>query len=107
MNAIGLDVQYAFAALWKVLLAGLVLGAGLPAAFAGGVRGVAVFVGAGDRGAIGIPRDRRRWEALLGAVVMFLLVAYAVVAALLFIVASGRGLQLTFTHVVPWLEARS
>ena len=106
MTAFGLDLKFAGEALWKVLVAGVVLGAGLPAVFAVGIRGLAM-AGSGGESA---PHEAGSRPNPLGnvlAAVMFLIVAYGIVAGLLFIIASGQGKELTFDHIIPWIEPKS
>ncbi|GAB4013472.1 hypothetical protein [Nocardioides ultimimeridianus] len=106
MTAFGLDLRFAAEALWKVLVAGLVLGAGLPAVFAVGIRGLAM-AGDGGTAADGEVGSRPNPLGNVLAAVMFLVVAYGIVAGLLFIIASGQGKDLTFDHIVPWIEPKS
>lgn len=83
---------------WKVVLAGLVLGAGLPAMFALGVR----FSAAGSdpsAGGTGVARGGYRASAL----VCFLVVAVAVALGITVVVASGFGKVVSFDHVYPTL----
>ncbi|WP_017934145.1 hypothetical protein [Nocardioides sp. Iso805N] len=90
-DAFGQDVRLALDALWKVLLASLILGAGLPAVFALAIRSLA-----SGRVIIG--------RAVAG--VLLLVVAYGVVSGLLFIVASGQGKDVSFTHVIPQITEK-
>ena len=83
---------------WKVVLAGLVLGAGLPAVFALGVRFSAA--GAGDTtGPVSGPRAGYR--ALAG--LCFVVVALAVALGITVVVASGFGKMVSFEHLYPTL----
>lgn len=106
MTAFGLDLKFAAEALWKVLVAGLILGAGLPAVFAVGIRGLAMAGDSGnvEEGQVG-SRPNPLGNVLAG--VMFLIVAYGIVAGLLFIIASGQGKELSFDHIIPWIEPKS
>lgn len=83
---------------WKVLAAGLLLGAGLPALFAVAVRGLATANG----GALRSPSTPRPWGRVL-AWVLFAVILLAVAYGLTFIVATGLGKTVSFEHVVPWL----
>jgi hypothetical protein len=87
----------------KVLVAGLVLGAGLPALFALGVRfaalGSAGVVGSG--GAAVATRGNAGYKA--AALLCFLVVALAVALGITVVVASGFGKMLSFAHVIPTL----
>jgi 2-methylisocitrate lyase-like PEP mutase family enzyme len=87
-----------FTAAWKVLVAGLVLGAGLPAVFALGVRFSAAGVGATD---VQVSTGRAGYRVL--GVVCFLVVALAVSLGITVIVASGFGKLVSFEHVWPTL----
>ena len=81
----------------KVLLAGLVFGAGLPVVYALAMR--ALTVGSVEIDAEGHPR-----HSLLGRALATLLVAVViggVVLGLVMIVASGFGKVVSFEHVVP------
>lgn len=89
-NAFVHDVHLALDAIWKVLLASLVLGAGLPALFALAIRSL-------NSGRLVIGRA--------AAGVLLLVVAYGVAAGLLFIVASGQGKDVSFGHVIPKITA--
>lgn len=96
------QVSLALEGAWKVLLVGLVLGAGLPALFAAGVRSLAWGVG-GDAEVshsaskpVG-PNPAGRVVAAL----LFAIVAYAVISGILFVIASGQGKALDFSSVIP------
>ncbi|WP_380171410.1 hypothetical protein ACFEMC_20690 [Kineococcus sp. DHX-1] len=84
-------------ALWKILLAALVLGAGLPVLFSAGVRAMAYGAG-GDAETDHAP-GRPIGRVL--AVVCFAVVVAAVALGITFIVASGFGKALSFEHVYP------
>lgn len=101
MSAFTDDVRLAGEAIWKVLLWSVVLGAGLPAVFALGIRSLAW--GAGGDAEVSHARPHPGGRILAG--VLFLIVAYGIVAGLLFIIASGQGKELTFSHVIPWIQA--
>jgi hypothetical protein len=85
---------------WKVALAGLVLGAGLPAVFALGVRFSAAGAGDGD-GASTSAGSRATARTLAG--VCFLVVALAVALGITVVVASGFGKMVSFDSVYPTL----
>ena len=85
---------------WHVLLVGLVLGAGLPALFALGIR--ALSMGASD------PGGRRR-PSLAGRVIAGLccaVVLLGILAGIGVIVAHGLGAQLTFNGLIPVFTRR-
>jgi hypothetical protein len=94
MHNLGFAVEGA----WRVLLAGLLLGAGLPALFVLGLRSLSY--GAGGAGA----HPRTAITRPLGTVAGYLLFAVVVLGVLLgiaFIVAGGFGKALSFAHVYP------
>jgi hypothetical protein len=87
-----------FTAAWKVLAAGLVLGAGLPAVFALGVRFSAVGAGATD---VPVSTGRAGYRVL--GVACFVVVAVAIALGITVIVAAGFGKLVTFEHLWPTL----
>lgn len=95
MHSLGLALKGA----WEVLAIGMILGAGLPALFAVGVRAVAVGVG-GDA-----EDDHRRGNPLATAVgvVCFAAVLVAIGLGITVIVASGLGKELAFNGIIPVL----
>ncbi|CAM3766408.1 hypothetical protein [Nocardioides zeicaulis] len=95
MNNLG----YALDGAWQVLLAGLVLGAGLPAVFALGIRSAAWGTGGAAEVDGGTPHPAGRALALL----CFAVVLAGVALGITFIVASGFGRELSFAHVYPTL----
>jgi hypothetical protein len=87
---------------WRVLIASLVLGAGLPVLFALGIRSLAWGAGGDaevhESGVTG-PTPHR-----LGTVLgwlLFAIVLAGVVLGITFIVASGFGKALSFEHILP------
>ena len=93
-----------FAALdgaWRVLLVGLVLGAGLPTMFAFGIRALAWGSG-GDAEvhADGVVLKPHPFGRVV-AYTMFALVILSVVLGLGYIVAHGLGWTLTFNGILP------
>lgn len=91
------NLRFAVEGGWQVLLAGLVLGAGLPALFAVGVRSLAF--GAGGDAEISHAEPHPIGKVL--AAVCFALVLAFVAMGITYIVASGFGNTLSFEHVVP------
>jgi hypothetical protein len=83
---------------WKVVLAGLVLGAGLPAVFALGVR----FAAAGAGGSTGATTQAGGGYRAL-SVLCFAAVALAVALGITVVVASGFGKMVSFEHIYPVL----
>ncbi|MFC4127719.1 hypothetical protein [Nocardia rhizosphaerae] len=88
---------------WRVLLVGLLLGAGLPALFAVGVRGAAI--GNGYEATDGTTHRPNPLGTVL-AVVMFAAVIVAVILGITVIVASGFGLRVSFENIYPTLVER-
>lgn len=85
---------------FEVLAVGALLGAGLPALFAGGVRMLAWSDGAiADRAGAGVPQ--RVGKVLAYAI--FALVVLLVLLGIAVIVASGLGVTLHFEGIVPIL----
>ena len=92
------NLHFAVEAVWKVLLVGLVLGAGLPAVFAVGVRSLAWGTG----GAAGVAVDSPPHpvgRALAG--VCFLVVLAGIGLGLTIVIAAGQGKIVSFDHVYP------
>lgn len=88
---------------WKVLAAGLVLGAGLPIVFGLGIRSLAYAAG-GDA-EDGHPQPHPVGRVL--AVVCFAIVAIGIILGITYIVASGQGKTISFEHVLPAIVDKS
>lgn len=87
-----------FAAAGQVALVALLLGAGLPALFAVGVRSFTVAGAAQDSGRSGsVPVPLLRAFGVL----CFVIVIAAVAIGLSIIIATGLGQQVSFEHVFP------
>jgi hypothetical protein len=96
------NVTLAFEAAWKVLVVGVILGAGLPALFAVGVRSMAYGQGGNaERHAAGSAGPAAHPAGRLVAGLCFLVVVLAVVLGISYIVATGFGKAITFDHVYP------
>lgn len=94
------NLELALEAAWKVLLAGLILGAGLPMVFALGIRSLAWGAGGTaelDRSSGPHPAGR------LIAVLCFAIVLAGVALGITIVVASGFGKVVSFDHVFPTL----
>ncbi|BDD80947.1 hypothetical protein TPB0596_07100 [Tsukamurella pulmonis] len=96
-------ISLALSAVWKVLLVGLILGAGLPALFAVGVRGLAI--GNGHETEDGSVRPPNPLGNVLAAIA-FVIVVAAVLLGIAMIVASGFKYELTFENIYPWFEKK-
>ncbi|MEU2350988.1 hypothetical protein [Modestobacter sp. NPDC049651] len=104
MHVLGLELQ----ALGKILLVGLLLGAGLPVLFSAGIRAMAWGTGGEaethpDGGAAAVPHPLGR---VLG-VLCFAVVLACVALGITYVVASGFGKTFSFEHVVPTLVDKS
>jgi len=97
MTAFGHDLRFMLDAIWKVLIACLVLGAGLPAVFALGVRSLAWGQGgeAEVSGATG-----NQWGRVL-AYLCFAVVLYGLIVGIMYVVATGHGKNISLDHVWP------
>ena len=95
MNNLGFALDGA----WRVLAAGLLLGAGLPAVFAFGIRSLAWGTGGEAEVDGGSPHPVGRALATL----CFAVVLAGVALGITFIVASGFGKVLSFEHIYPTL----
>ena len=96
------NLALALVGAWKVLFAGLILGAGLPALFALGVRSLAY--GSGGEPEVHDTGVTAPTPRPIGTVIAWILFAVALLGVLLgiaFIVASGFGKALSFEHVFP------
>lgn len=94
------QVALALSGSWKVLLASLVLGAGLPMVFAVGIRSLAWGTG----GAAEVDTSARPHP--LGRVLAglcFAVVLAGVAVGITIVVASGFGKAVSFEHVYPTL----
>ena len=97
------NVGFALEGAWKVLLAGVILGAGLPTLFALGIRSLAYGAG-GDAEVHGTGSGPTPHP--IGTVigwVLFAIVLLVVLLGITFIVASGFGKALSFEHIIPTL----
>lgn len=90
-------LSLAFHSAWKVLLVATVLGAGVPALFAFGIRALALGNGTMTTG------ERPNPAGKVMAAVCFLAVVAAVALGLLIIISSGFGMKVSFEHVLPTL----
>jgi hypothetical protein len=105
MNAVGYDLKFAAETIWKVALASLILGAGLPVLYASGIRSLAW--GAGGDAEIAHARPNPIGKVL--AAVIFLVVAYAIVSGIVYVIATGKGsnYDITFQNFIPEIQKKS
>jgi succinate dehydrogenase/fumarate reductase cytochrome b subunit len=92
------NLHFAIEGAWKVLLAGLILGAGLPAVFAFGVRSLAW--GTGGSAEVAVDAQPHPVGRALAAV-CFLVVLAGIALGLTIIIAAGQGKIVSFDHVYP------
>jgi hypothetical protein len=90
--------------IWKILLTSLILGAGLPALFAVGIRSMAYGTGGdAEEHAAGVapaPHPVGRIVAYLCFAVVLLVVALGITL----IVATGFGKELSFDNIYPTIQ---
>ncbi|GAA4690847.1 hypothetical protein [Nocardioides conyzicola] len=96
------NLQYAFDGAWRVLLVGLVFGAGLPLVFALGIRSFAWGAGgtAEVSGAAGNPVGK-----LLAGLCLAVVLA-GVALGITIIAATGFGKEVSFEHGYPTIVAK-
>lgn len=101
------NVTLALQGAWKVLAAGLVLGAGLPLIFALGIRSLAWGAG-GDAeehaGGMTGPRAHPAGRVLAG--VLFVIVLAGVALGITYVVATGLGKVMSFDHLYPTIHSK-
>lgn len=90
------NLGFALDGAWRVLLAGLLLGAGLPVLFALGIRSLAWSAAGGTA----------RTAGRAAGYALFTVVVLGVVIGIAFIVATGFGKALSFEHVYPTIVAK-
>ena len=90
-------LELAFNSAWRVLLASIVLGAGIPAVFAMGIRGLATGNGQLTTGEAPKPIGK------VVAAICFIVVVAAVALGLTIIIGSGFGKTVSFEHIIPTL----
>ncbi|WP_032369749.1 hypothetical protein [Rhodococcoides fascians] len=78
-------LKHTLDSLWQVVLVGLLLGAGLPAIFAFGLKALSVGEPSDEATASGTTRVARSAVATAAAVLCFAVVVVAIVAGILFI----------------------
>jgi hypothetical protein len=84
------NLHFALDGAWRVFLASLILGAGLPVLFGLGIRSLA----SGGEAPAPVP-------ARITAYLLFTVVILGVLLGLTFIVATGFGKALSFEHIYP------
>jgi hypothetical protein len=101
------NVGFALDGAWRVLLASIILGAGLPVLFALGIRSLAWGAG-GDaevhESGVTAPTPRPVGTVLGWA--CFAVVLLGVALGITFIVATGFGKALSFEHIYPTIISK-
>jgi hypothetical protein len=96
------NLGFALEGAWKVLLASVILGAGLPALFALGIRSLAYGAGGdAEAHATGTSGPRPHRIGTVTGYLLFAIVVLGVVLGITFIVAGGFGKALSFEHLYP------
>ncbi|MFG2040123.1 hypothetical protein [Dactylosporangium sp. NPDC048998] len=101
------NLRFALQSAWRVLLVGLLLGAGLPTLFALGVRSLAWGAGGdaeGHESGTAGPKAQPIGTVLGWA--CFVVVLLGVALGITYIVASGFGKALSFEHVFPTIVGK-
>jgi hypothetical protein len=91
------NLNFALQGGWKVLVAGLILGAGLPAVFAVGIRSLAWGTGGSAEVSLAKPHPAGR----VVAAVCFGIVLIGIAVGISIVVASGFGKAVSFEHIYP------
>ena len=102
------NVSFAADSALKILVACLLLGAGLPALFAVGIRALAY--GAGGEAEVhesGVSSPRPRALGTVAGYLCFAIVLLGVILGITFIVASGFGKAVSFDHIYPTIINKS
>ena len=96
------NLGFALDGAWRVLLAGVLLGAGLPALFALGIRSMAHGTGGdAEAHAPGTAGPRPHPIGTVTGYLLFTIVVLGVLLGIAFIVASGFGKTVSFEHLLP------
>jgi hypothetical protein len=101
------NLQFALEGAWKVLLAGLVLGAGLPLVFALGIRSLAY--GAGGEAEVHESGVTGPTPHPIGTAVgwlWFAVVLLGVALGITYVVVTGLGNALSFSHGYPTIVVK-
>jgi hypothetical protein len=101
------NLGFALDGAWKVLLAGIVLGSGLPALFALGIRSLAY--GAGGEAEVhesGVTGPVPHRAGTVVGYACFAIVLLAVLLGITFIIATGLGRTLSFQHIYPTIVTK-
>ena len=96
-------------AAWKVAVYGVILGVGLPAIFAIGVRSTVLANHAheGPASTIGVTSSQPPTVNRVVGIVCFVVVVAAVAIGIAIILAAGLGKEVSFEHVYPTFQPKS
>lgn len=101
------NVGFALQGAWKVLVAGLVLGAGLPILFGLGIRALAWGAGGDAKlNAEGVTAPRANPFGTVLGWFCFLVVVLGIALGIMYIVATGFGKALSFQHIYPTIVSK-
>lgn len=103
MSAAGYDFKVAAEAIWKVLVASVIIGGGLPVLFAGGIRALAW--GAGGSAETNVSARPNPLGKVV-AVVIFAAVLYVIAAGIVYVIATGKGsnYDISFANFIPEIK---
>jgi hypothetical protein len=96
------NLQFAFDGAWRVLIGGLVFGAGLPVIFALGIRSLA----RGDGGSAEVSGAAGNPIGKVLAAVCLVIVLAGVALGITIIAATGLGKSVSFEHGYPTIVAK-
>jgi len=96
MSPFEYDLKFAKDTIWQVGVAGLVLGAGLPVLFAGAIKALAW----GEGGEAETSHARPNPLGKVIAAMLFLIVVYAIVVGIIYVIATGQGEDIRFHGLI-------
>src|SRR5258708_3475484 len=101
MHTLSLEWQ----AVWKILVAGIILGSGLPALFALDIRSMAYGTGGDAEAGTSLAQPHPAGKAL--AYLCFAIVLILVAVGIMYIIVTGQGKILNFDHIYPVIKNKS
>ena len=109
MSPAGYDLKFTFEAIWKVLIASVLIGAGLPMLFATGVRALAWGEGGDTETSTNGIAPKANPAGKVLAVLIFALVLYVIASGIVYVIATGKGsnYDITFHHIIPEIYKKS
>ncbi len=101
------NLGFALEGAWKVLIAGLVLGAGLPVLFGLGIRSLAYGAGGDpELHETGVTGPKPRPIGTVVGWLCFAVVVLGIVLGITYVVATGFGDTLSFEHIYPTIVSK-